>query len=514
MNTIFPRQKGSRRYKEVSAVFRKVLCLLAAGLFFPNPSLCDPTEEVRESAIAGTWYSSNPSALRSQIEGFLSQVKERHLQGCLVALVSPHAGYTYSGLVAAHGYKILQKERFDSVVVLAPSHHMRFDGVSVYDRGGFRTPLGVVPLDKELIQELKKREASVRSFPEAHEKEHSLEIQLPFLQVVLPGFKLVPLVMGQQDKPTCEKLAEALYQSLRGKRVLVVASSDLSHYHSYDRARELDGEVLQSLGALDPDGFMNKLASGKCEACGGGPIATAMLYARKMGADRGEVLHYANSGDATGIRNDPRGVVGYVSAAFWIPGLGTSQGAAPKGENTVHSGLNASDKALLHEIAREVIEAGCRGRQPPERHIDSPKLKEVHGAFVTLHKNGSLRGCIGHITGKRTLADTVAEIAFEAAFRDPRFPPLQEEELRTVEIEISVLTPLKRLQDPNDIEIGVHGLVLKKGMRSGLLLPQVAIQQGWDKKTFLENACLKAGLPRDAWNEKETEIYVFFADVF
>jgi len=472
------------------------------------------SEEVRESVIAGTWYPSSPSDLRAQIEHFLAEVPERQAQGRLIALVAPHAGYRYSGQVAAHGYKLLQEAKFDSVIVLAPSHHMRFSGVSVYDRGGFRTPLGVVPLDRDMITDLMKREESIRSLPEAHGKEHSLEIQLPFLQVVLPGFKLVPLVMGEQDMKTCEKLAEALFQCTRGKSALVVASSDLSHFHSYDEARKLDQKVVERLSAFDPKGLHEKLAAGECEACGGGPMVTSMLYARKVGADRGQVLQYANSGDATGIQNDPRGVVGYVSAAFWIaaPEKQPSSGAEEK--VGVDLGLSRSEKTLLHQIARESIEARCRGTQPPKRRIESAKLKELRGAFVTLHKHGKLRGCIGHITGRSPLAETVAEMAVAAAFQDPRFPPLDVGELDQIDIEISVLTPLERLQNPEDIQIGRQGLVMKKGPRSGLLLPQVATEQGWDRRAFLENACIKAGLPPDAWKDGDTEIYVFSADVF
>lgn len=472
------------------------------------------SEQVRESVIAGTWYPSSASDLRAQIEHFLAEVPGQQAQGRLVALVSPHAGYRYSGQVAAHGYKFLQETKFDSVVVLAPSHHMRFSGVSVYDRGGFRTPLGVAPLDRDMITDLMKREDSIRSIPEAHGKEHSLEIQLPFLQVLLPGFKLVPLVMGEQDMKTCEKLAEALFQCTRGKSALVVASSDLSHFHSYDEARKLDQIVLDRLSAFDPKGLHEKLAAGECEACGGGPMVTAMLYARKVGADRGQVLQYANSGDATGIRNDPRGVVGYVSAVFWITAAEKQSLSGAVKKVGVDLGLSGSEKALLHQIARENIEAKCRGTQPPRRHIESAKLQEVRGAFVTLHKHGKLRGCIGHITGRSPLAETIAEMAVAAAFQDPRFPSLDVGELEEIQIEISVLTPLDRLRDPEDIQIGRHGLVMKKGLRNGLLLPQVATEQGWDRRTFLENACIKAGLPRDAWKDGDTEIYVFSADVF
>ncbi len=474
--------------------------------------------EVRESVIAGSWYPSSPSALREQVEGFLARVPPREAGGHLVALITPHAGYAYSGQVAAHAYKLLEREKFDSVIVIAPSHHTRFSGVSVYDRGGFRTPLGLVPLDEAIIKALMQREKYIRPVPEAHAKEHSLEIQLPFLQVMLPGFKLVPLIMGEQDLETCQWLAEAIWEASRGKSVLVVASSDLSHYHPYDEAKRLDDKVLEAIRALDAPGLSEKLARRECEACGGGPMVTAMLVARQLGVKQGDALHYANSGDVTGMRNDPRGVVGYVSAAFWTgpakSSESTSESRAEGRRVGVDLGLSPPEKALLHKIARETIEAKCRGGTPPAFEVDSPKLKEPRGAFVTLHKHGKLRGCIGHIAASRPLAQTVSETAVAAAFEDPRFPPLDPGELKDIQVEISVLTPLQRIRNPEEVRVGVHGIVVKKGGRSGLLLPQVAMEQGWDRSTFLENCCLKAGLPRDAWKDGETEIYVFSADVF
>ncbi len=241
----------------------------------------------------------------------------------MTALISPHAGYVYSGQVAAHAYKLLEKQKFSTVIVLAPSHQARFTGVSVYDRGGFRTPLGVVPLDQDLISALEKRDKRIRFIPEAHAKEHALEIQLPFLQVVMPGFKLVPLVMGEQDLETCRWLAEAIADCIKDKPVLLVASSDLSHFHSSDEAKRLDQVVLDRVAAFDPEGLLRSLESGKCEACGGGPMVATMLAARRLGATKSRVLNSANSGDVTGDRSR---VVGYMAAALWAePGGGSER---------------------------------------------------------------------------------------------------------------------------------------------------------------------------------------------
>ena len=328
----------------------------------------------------------------------------------------------------------------------------------------------------------------------------------------MPDFKLVPLVMGNQDFTTCKWLAEALGDCIGESRsVLVVASSDLSHFHAYKEAKRLDQVVLDNVNEFDPRGLSDSLASRRCEACGGGPMVTAMLIARRLGANTSQVLHYANSGDVTG---DHSGVVGYMAAALWAD-LKNTEGQNPKRSGVgAHLELTSGEKAELLQIARDVIEAHCRGKRIPAPRASSPSLNELRGAFVTLHKDGKLRGCIGHIRGEKPLVETVAEMAEAAAFRDPRFPPVTAEEIRMLEYEISVLTPLRRISNVEEIQVGTHGIYMKSDGCSGLLLPQVATEWGWDRETFLEHTCKKAGLPTDAWKDENTEIYIFSADVF
>ncbi len=470
-----------------------------------------PTEQIRESVIAGSWYPGKASRLQQEVQGFLNRASGADLQGQLMALISPHAGYRYSGQVAAYSYKLLEEQKFSSVVVIAPSHRSYFKGVSVYDRGGYRTPLGVVSLDRELISAMKQREIRIQYVPEAHTQEHSLEIQLPFLQVVMPDFKLVPLVMGNQDFTTCKWLAEAVADTVKNKSVLIVASSDLSHFHPYKQAKRLDQVVVDKVNDFDPKGLSDDLASGHCEACGGGPMVTAMLVANRLGANKSRVLHYANSGDITG---DHSGVVGYMAAALWADAE-KIKGENPKNQRVgVDLGLSPDEKTQLLKIVRNVIEAQCRGEKVYEPKLTSATLNEHRGAFVTLRKDGKLRGCIGHIRAEKPLVKTVAEMAEAAAFHDPRFPPVTAEELELLEYEISVLTPFKRISNVKDIQVGVHGIYIKRGSYAGLLLPQVATEWGWDRTTFLEHTCTKAGLPEDAWKDKKTEIYIFSADVF
>lgn len=515
------RMMGRRTWWVLS--FLVLLCAPAAGTAKPSAVTVAadpaPIEQVRESVIAGSWYPGEATVLRRDIESYLAAVSEKDLPGRLVALIAPHAGYRYSGQVAAYAYKLLHKQKFDSVVVLAPSHYAAFSGVSVYDQGGFKTPLGVMPLDGDLVAALKKRDDRIRYVAEAYIQEHSLEIQLPFLQVVQPGIRLVPLIMGEQDWQSCERLAAAVADCVRGRSVLVVASSDLSHFHRYDQAKSLDQLVLDRVSALDPKGLHEDLAKGRCEACGGGPVVTAMLVAQKLGANAGRVLHYANSGDVTGDRSR---VVGYMAAALHAgsaaaevaPPVSVMASTATPTKVGADLGLSAEDKQRLHQIARQSIDAHLRGEKPPALDDVNGALKEPRGAFVTLKKHGELRGCIGHIVGARPLAETVAEMAEAAAFRDLRFPPVSAVEFPELEIEISALTPLEKVSNTDLITVGTHGLYLRRAGQGGLLLPQVATEFGWDRTTFLEQTCRKAGLPKDAWKDRETEIYVFSADIF
>jgi len=364
----------------------------------------------------------------------------------------------------------------------------------------------VVPVDEVLSQEIMKKSHLVTAIPEAHMHEHSLEIQLPFLQKVSKNFKLVPMVMGDQSWETSVALSQAIASSVNGRRALIVASSDLSHFHGYEEAVKLDDLLIKHISNMDTEGLSRSLSTGDCEACGGGPIITAMLAAKALGANKAKILKYANSGEVTGAKGS---VVGYVSAVII-----QNPGGEMKGKVGCDLGLTEEEKQLLHHIAKTVIERRLKGEQIPKFDVSSKTLKEQRGAFVTLNKQGSLRGCIGYIEGYKPLYEAVAEMAEAAAFRDPRFMPLAQNELKDIEIEISVLTPLEKITDINQIEVGKHGIYIKKGFYAGLLLPQVATEYRWDRKTFLEQTCRKAGLPSDAWKEEDTVIYIFSADIF
>ena len=248
-------------------------------------------QRIREPVFAGTWYPADPVLLEKEVNRYLDRASPPALEGELIGLVVPHAGYIYSGAVAGWSYKLLLKNRFDRVLILAPSHQASFAGASIYNLGGYRTPLGIVPLDRELIDELYRNAAIIHYVPQADSREHSLEIQLPFLQMVLDAFSLTPVIMGTQHYDFCLKLAEAIAEACSHKRVLIIASSDLSHYYPYEKAMLLDGVCLERLNCFDPQGLAAEVENQRTQACGAGPLIAMMLAAKKLGADRGKVLH-------------------------------------------------------------------------------------------------------------------------------------------------------------------------------------------------------------------------------
>jgi len=271
---------------------------------------------IREPAVSGTFYPGNEKVLRIDIEGYLGKVPPQERQGAVIGLISPHAGYMYSGQTAAYGYKAISGTSFDTVIIVAPSHQSFFLGTAVQEKGGYRTPMGVVPIDEELTSALIGKGDVVRADHKVHRSEHSIEVQLPFLQAVLKDFKIVPLIMGTSQEPEASReLADAVHLCIKAKqkRYLILGSTDLSHYYPYDLAKELDKAAIDLLEAFEVEGMIRELARGKYEACGAGPIISTMIMSRMLGASRAKVLNYMNSGDVTG---DKDSVVGYVSCIF------------------------------------------------------------------------------------------------------------------------------------------------------------------------------------------------------
>ncbi len=268
--------------------------------------------EVRQPAVAGVWYPGTAAALAAAVDGYLAAATAR-VDGELLGLIAPHAGLPYSGPVAAHAYRLLCDRTFDVIAIVGPSHFVAFDGVAAPAVRGFATPYGVTPVAADVVADLLRAHGVVHERPGAHAREHSIEMQLPFLGRVAPVTPIVPLVMGRQTPETATALAEALVSSLRGRRALLVASTDLSHYHAAAVAARLDAVVLDHVSRFDASGLQRALVANPDHACGGGPAVAVMHATAALGARAGLVLDYADSGDVSG---DKSSVVGYMAAAL------------------------------------------------------------------------------------------------------------------------------------------------------------------------------------------------------
>ncbi|MFH1699214.1 MAG: AmmeMemoRadiSam system protein B [Candidatus Zixiibacteriota bacterium] len=472
--------------------------------------------EVRRPMVAGMFYPLNPIELSKQLAGFFSKAPKKQFGGHVNAIIAPHAGYMYSGQLAANAYKQIEGEEYDVVVVVAP-HHGFFKGVSVFSGGAYQTPLGVIEIDSELSSEISKRHPDVYASTAGHvgsggQGEHSLEVQLPFLQTVLGRFKLVAMVMGDQEESTIRAAAEVLSASMKDKNALMVASTDMSHFYPVKEANRMDKNFEEALKSFDSGKIIRTVTSGAAEACGFGPVAAVVEAQRRIGGKSVEITGYGTSGEITGDFSE---VVGYLSAVILgkkteikKSNLMGTPSILPKQAYT------DDEKKYLLNLARHMVEATASGQKTEIPNPPMSKLEKKHGAFVTLNKNGNLRGCIGLVQARQPLFQTIAEMALAAAFEDPRFPPVTAEELPYLEYEISIMSPLVLVTDIKDIKVGRDGLLIRMDMHSGLLLPQVATENKWGRQTFMEQTCLKAGLPKNIYKDKQVQIYKFTVDKF
>jgi AmmeMemoRadiSam system protein B/AmmeMemoRadiSam system protein A len=469
-------------------------------------------DAVREPAVAGTFYPGDARTLGAMVEKFLAAAPAAaRLPGPPCAMICPHAGYAYSGPIAAANYRLLQPGQYARVIVLAPSHYALLQGASAGGFTAFRTPLGEVPVDAEAVAVLRRCQF-VSDLAGPQTREHSLEVQLPFLQKTLGRFNLVPLVVGDVSPRERAALAEAL-RPLWDERTLVVASSDFCHYGpSFDfepfgktdreHIAQLDHEGIDRILALDADGFEGYMARTRNTICGQAPISVLLRLARlRQPPPQSALMAYALSGD---IESDYEHSVSYAAIAFC-------------GSGAEKAGLfSADDKRALLKIARHAIEqaVAARARKPDvdTRHL-APGLMQPGAAFVTLTRGGELRGCIGTIEPDEPLAFCVANNAVSAATRDPRFLAVGAEELEGLHIEINVLFPPYRVRGIEEFVLGKHGVILEKQGRRALFLPEVMVEQRWTPEETLAHLCLKAGLPRDAWRSGCT-LYCFETEAF
>jgi MEMO1 family protein len=483
----------------------------------------DHSGPVRPAAVAGKFYPAERDKLDQALSYFLvDAVAPRTAKP--VAIVVPHAGIVYSGQIAADAFRQAAAFHYDVVVIIGTNHTTAgFSGVSIYARGAFETPLGTVAVDEDLAQKLLSADKDFVFAPEVHQREHSVEVEVLFVQHLFPKAKIVPAVIGQPDADLCARFGQALAAVLNGKDALIVASSDLSHYPAYEDAQKVDHQTLAAIATMQPENLQatvrRQMRQGvpnlQTCACGEGPIMAAMTAARGLGAPHATVISSANSGDAAVGEYDQ--VVGYgavvFSAGVEVPDTSTLTANVTDTMQTTYTPIPAAERKALLALARKSIEWYLKaGVTPLSRHVGAAEMRR-QGAFVTLKKRGDLRGCVGHMSEDMPLARTVTGMALMAAFEDERFRPVTQDEMKDIEIEISALTPFQRVPDASSIKIGRDGVVLRKGGRSAVFLPQVAPEQGWTRDEMLDHLCQKAGLPEGAWKQG-AEFSTFQAEVF
>jgi AmmeMemoRadiSam system protein B/AmmeMemoRadiSam system protein A len=496
-----------------------------------KPAPATETKRIRRAQVAGSWYPGDKEHLAAFVDEMLAEVKPPKLDGKVIALISPHAGYRFSGKAAATGYALLRGRDIRRVIVLAISHHLPFRGASIPDVTHFETPLGLIPLDSAAVARLR-RCPVVGDVERAESGEHSLEMQLPFLQRVLPSFSLVPILVGEMRDADYTELANVLAEIVDA-HTLVVASSDFTHRgenYGYEvpegkgtiqerLARVDDGSVEQIL-KLNRRGLLDHADRTGTTICGLHPIALLLELLSKFPGVRGQVVSRYTSGDVT---SDWSSSVTYVDVAFtgkW-PENSKLQAARVGGEKMFP--LSDEDRTTLLRLARASLDASVhKGAFDPsiKKTIPvTPSLERKAGAFVTLKckmndegrcvgRGDDLRGCIGTIEPTDSVYDTVAMRAASAALEDTRFPhTVSVQELPFITIEISVLTPPVPVKSADEIVIGKHGIILSSGWNRATFLPQVASEQGWDRETTLRHLARKAGLGEDAWKKAEYRVY-------
>ena len=476
-----------------------------------NPAAGSQKLKNRDPIAAGSYYPANPAQLISLIDQCMAQAESRKVSGDVAAVLVPHAGYIFSGSVAASSFNQINKEmKFDNIFVIGSSHHVLFDGASIYNQGNYITPLGTVPVNLELANDLIKEHNCFGYYPAAHTEEHSIEVQLPFLQHHFTHeFNILPIVIGTQDIQRCQDIAKALLPYFTPNNLFVI-STDFSHYPKYEDAVKVDKKTASAVLANAPEELIRTLETNAREhvpglltsMCGWSSVLT-LLYMTEHRRDIQVLsIDYKNSGDTE--YGDKSRVVGYHSICF------TRDTEEP---SVFH--LNDQDKQELLKIARKTIEEYLLHHRIPEFNSGaySRNLLTSTGAFVTLQKNDALRGCIGQFEPDQPLFEVVRDMSISSSTRDYRFPPVTPDELPDIHIEISVLSPMKKIESIDEIVLGKHGIYIVQGSRSGTFLPQVATQTGWDLENFLGHCAKdKAGIKWDGW--KNADIYIYEAFVF
>lgn len=475
-------------------------------------------EIVRKPAVAGSFYPKDKDELKNMIDAYLNNVHINNSTDNIQGIVSPHAGYVFSGQSAAYAYKSIQSNKYDVAVIIAPSHQKYFEGASVFNGDYYETPLGKIKVDKEFAELLTDNKSIVLSdlahiIANRNENtaEHSLEVQLPFLQTVQPDLPIVPIVMGSQDYTTIHRLVKSLINAVNTskKKVLFIASSDLSHFHNLDTAKSMDSELINAFNSYDYFKIELFALGGSWEACGAAPISVVMQVCELLGANSSASLNYSTSADSKYSNYDKSRVVGYFSGAIVKDNLISSE-LLPE--------LTDADKANILLLAKNSVENTVNRKQEKLSLELNKYPASQFPAFVTINKREEsgeydLRACMGHIVGSKNLQEEIISTAQMAATEDYRFGAIKPAELSELKYDVTILSRFKKILSMDEIEIGKHGIYIRKGRNSGLFLPQVATDNHWGVLQYLQNICYKAQLPANAYLDPDSELFIFEAIV-
>ncbi len=460
----------------------------------------------REPVVAGTFYSANANALKQQLDGFFSEFSNPKHDD-VSAIIVPHAGYVYSGAVAASAYaQINRDKKFDNIFILGSSHHVSFKGASVYNQGNYRTPLGLCKVNVDIANALIEGTKEIVFKREAHQEEHTIEVQLPFMQHYFKEMpSIVPILVATHEKDICRNIANAL-QPYFNSRNLFVISSDFSHYPEWKAARIVDDLTGDAICKNDPDELVAVLNKNKkseipnlyTSLCGWSSVLV-LLYMTTGKIFTYRKIKYQNSGDV--FNENKAKVVGYQSIVI----------ERIEQEQVV---LSDKDKKSLLELCKNEIFTKLGVRYSDNTVFEVPEsIENWNSAFVSVYVSGALRGCLGRFDSNLEMSTLLKELANSAAFSDHRFMPVQNEELKNINIEISLLTPMRKVDSVNEIELGKHGVYIKKGSNVGTFLPQVATKTNWTKEQFMGH--LARDKARIGWNGwKDADIFVYEAIVF
>lgn len=478
---------------------RLITALFLSIFIFLTHASASTEKNVRTPYVAGTFYPSDPVELKAMLKmmateaSTLNKKNTRQEDGPII-LILPHAGYQYSGSLAAQGYDLVKTRPINTVIIIGPYHKDMFEGVSLWPKGSFETPLGQAKIDEEFVaplqKELKKAKATATQLQKLHEKEHAVEVHVPFVQFFFPTAKIVPILI--RDFGAAKKLAHVIAPLVKGRSdVLIIASTDMSHYYNQETANTMDAHTIELFESKNIPDLEKALKERKsAELCGDAATISVFTLASILGCDTYSFVRHATSGDVT---SEYDRVVGYSTSALFE--------TSPYTEKQGRALLNMAWKTLKKYLKKGEI---------PQVHIDDPQLNRIAATFVTLRtKDGVLRGCIGQLSPSEPLISSVIHMTIAAATKDARFPPVQPSEIDHLSLEISILSPPQKVNSVEDIVFGKHGVILSQGNHRGVFLPDVA-ENFQTKEDFLSELCTqKAGLDEKCWISPDTTIEIF-----